>query len=149
MQTSLPPPPLSETPIALAFEAGHTPTSTLTTPSHAAALHAPSGACHAPLQRVHLQRLQLVQAVCENETGESSFLTIADVQLALYGLERYFAPLFQRYRLSLPEVQETLLWAAGAFPNATLVLDDIIHVLVTRIVEEQFASRRQAKRGGA
>jgi hypothetical protein len=130
MQTALPPPPFSATPTARGREDAH-PT------------------IKAPTAPIHLQRLQFVQAVCENQVGSPSVLTIADVRLAMHGLEQYFAPLFGHYRLTLSEVRETLLWAAGAFPCPTLVLDDIIHVLLTRMMEEQYANRLLTKGGGA
>ncbi len=98
--------------------------------------------------RTHLQRLQLIQAVCENQTGQPSFLTVADAGLALRGLERYFAPLFERRQLSLSEVRETLLWAEEEYGNALLV-EDIIQALVARAWEEQYLRRRQARERSA
>lgn len=40
-------------------------------------------------QHTYLQRLPCVQAVCENQSRQPNFLSIADAQLALHGLERY------------------------------------------------------------
>ena len=101
--------------------------------------------CSPPSYRTHLLRMQYVQAVCENHTGLPSFLTVAEVQLALHGLERYFAPLFARYHLTLCEVRDTLLWAEGAFGSGTLV-EDVIQELVTRHALEQLASRQPGGR---
>jgi hypothetical protein len=94
--------------------------------------------------RAHLQRLQVIQAVCENQTGQPSLLTVAEARLALRGLDRYFAPLFERRQLSLSEVRETLLWAAEEYGDALLV-EDIIQALVARVGEEQYLRRRQAR----
>lgn len=98
--------------------------------------------------RAHLQRLQFIQAVCENQTGQPSLLTVAEARLALHGLERYFAPLFERRQLSLSEVRETLLWAEEEYGDALLV-EDIIQALVARVGEEQYLRRRQARERSA
>ena len=92
----------------------------------------------------HLCRLQYIQKVCENQTGQPCFLSVADAALALRGLERYFAPLFEPYELSLSEVRETLLWAEEEH-GGTLLVEDVIQTLVARIWEEQYLRRRLAR----
>jgi len=101
-------------------------------------------ACVTQLTRTHLGRLQSIQAVCENQTGQTSVLSVADVALALRGLERYFTPLFERYQLSLAQVRETLQWAEDECGSTTLV-EEVIQRLVARIWEEQYLRRRLAR----
>jgi hypothetical protein len=112
-----------------------------------ASLAIPTGPVALPT-RTHLQRLQFIQATCENQTGQPSLLTVAEARLALRGLDRYFAPLFERRQLSLSEVRETLLWAEEEYGDALLV-EDVIQTLVARIGEEQYLRRRQASRRDA
>jgi hypothetical protein len=146
-------PPLSEAQQAAnAFAASLTSTTSIATlPRRSkteAARHAPCRVIEITPTRTHLQRLQFIQAVCENQVGQPSFLTVADAGLALRGLERYFAPLFERRQLSLSEVRETLLWAEEQYGDALLV-EDIIQALVARVGEEQYLRHRQARERSA
>lgn len=143
-------PPLSEAqPAANAFVATLAPTTSTTAlaarhETEAASADTSVGVIEITPMRAHLQRLRFTQAVCENQTGQPSLLTVADAQLALRGREHYFAPLFERYQLSLAQVRETLLWAEDEY-DGTLLVEDIIQALVARLVEEQYLRRRQAR----
>jgi hypothetical protein len=93
---------------------------------------------------LHLYRLRMIQAVCEERTEHPSFLTLCDVQLALICLDRYFAPRFTERGLDLAEVRETLRWAAGSFASDRH-LEDVIGTLVARLLEAQVLARQAAK----
>jgi hypothetical protein len=93
---------------------------------------------------LHLHRLRMIQAVCEERTEHPSFLTICDVQLALICLDRYFTPRFAERGLDLAEVRETIRWAALEFaPDRPL--EDVIGTLVVRLFEAQVLARQAAK----
>lgn len=96
-------------------------------------------------QGTHLHRLRYIQAICENQE-RPCYLTVADTQLALRGLERYFGPLFAARQLALRDVCETLCWAAAEFGCGSLV-EDIIQTLVTRYEAEQYDHRRRLQAG--
>jgi len=165
-------PPLSGAgPAANAFTASlATPTGPVTLPGRSeteAAIHnRDARVIEITPTPTHLQCLQFIQAVCEKQADQpcvlgpptqlvegclfqpalprDRFLTVADAELALRGLEHYFAPLFERRQLSLSEVRETLLWAEEEYGDALLV-EDIIQALVARVGEEQYLRRRQAR----
>jgi hypothetical protein len=148
-------PPLSEAcSAANAFAAElTTTTSTATLPrrSQREAAGRSRDALVIPLTQAHahLQRLQLIQGICEYKYRQPrGIFTATDILLALRGRERHVAPLFWRYQLSLAQVRETLLWAEEAFGQATL-LEDIIQVLVARIGEEQYLRRLQTRERSA
>lgn len=93
---------------------------------------------------LHLHRLRMIQAVCEERTEHPSFLTICDVQLALICLDRYFAPRFAERGLDLTEVKETMRWVALEFASERH-LEDVIGTLVARLFEAQVLARQAAK----
>jgi hypothetical protein len=97
---------------------------------------------------IHLQPLRYVQAICEPQTGEASYLTIQDAQLALYGLERYFTSRFARYQIALVDVRAALRWAEETF-GSSILLEDVLQTIVTGIELNQYLHRRRSRKGTA
>ncbi len=96
----------------------------------------------------HMSRLQAVQSICESPTALPGFrLTIAEVSLAILGLDRYFAPLFASRNVTLHEVRETVQWVRARFSDDHL-LEDVIQSLWAPLLEAQYEARRAAKKGG-
>ncbi len=96
----------------------------------------------------HMNRLQAVQSVCEIPAALSGFrLTIAEVSLAMLGLDRYFASLFASRQVTVHEIQETLEWVREHFSDKQFV-EDVIQSLWAPLLEAQYEARRAAKKGG-
>lgn len=95
----------------------------------------------------HMNRLQAVQSVCESPAALPGFrLTIAEVSLAMLGLDRYFAPLFASRQVTVHEIQETLEWVREHFSGEQFV-EDVIQSLWAPLLEAQYEARRAAKKG--
>lgn len=97
---------------------------------------------------LHMTRLQAIQAMCESKASRPEFrLTLADVSLALSGLDWYFAPRFANRQITLREIQETLQWVRERFADEQF-LEDVIQALWEPLLEAQYEARRAAKGGG-
>lgn len=90
----------------------------------------------------HMNHLQAIQSICESRAALPGFgLTIAEVSLAMFGLDRYFAPLLASRKVSLHEIRETLLWVRERFSDDAL-LEDVIQSLWAPLMEAQYKARR-------
>jgi hypothetical protein len=97
---------------------------------------------------MHMNRLQAIQSMCESPAALPGFrLTIAEVSLALLGLDRYFAPQAASRQVTLHEIRETVQWVREHFSDEHL-LEDVIQSLWAPLLEAQYEARRVAKKGG-
>ena len=96
----------------------------------------------------HMNRLQAIQSICESPAALPGFrLTIAEVSLAMLGLDWYFAPLAALRQVTLHEIRETVQWVRERFSDDQL-LEDVIQSLWAPLLEAQYEARRAAKKGG-
>jgi hypothetical protein len=96
----------------------------------------------------HMNRLQAIQSICESPAALPAFrLTVAEVSLAMLGLDWYFAPQASVRQVTLSEIRETLQWVCEHFSDDCL-LEDVIQLLCVPLLQAQYEARRVAKKGG-